>query len=64
MTMTRGWEIREAREVAGVTARSLAKAMGITPEHLSRVENGHRPVTTMLALAASVAIENLIEEGR
>lgn len=57
MAMTEGWEIRKAREVRGMTARGLAKAIGVSPEHLSRVENGHRPVTLMFALAVSNVLE-------
>ena len=55
--MTKGYEIRHAREVRGMKARDLAAAIGISPEHLSRVENGHRPVTVMLALAVAKAME-------
>lgn len=57
MAMAEGWEIRKAREGAGMKAKDLAAALDISPEHLSRVENGHRPVTMMLALAASVTLE-------
>lgn len=56
MAMTQGWEIRAAREAAGVKAKDLAAALDISPEHMSRVENGRKPVTVMLALAVGAAL--------
>jgi transcriptional regulator with XRE-family HTH domain len=36
----RGDEIRFLRKIAGFPARKFANLLGVTPEHLSRVENG------------------------
>lgn len=58
MVMTQGWEIRDAREAVGMKAKDLARAIGITPEHLSRVENGHKPVHTMLSIAVASVLKN------
>jgi putative transcriptional regulator len=37
----RGDEIRFLRKAAALPARKFANLLGITPQHLSRVENGH-----------------------
>jgi len=37
----RGQEIRFLRKYAGLAAQSFAAMLGVRPEHLSRVENGH-----------------------
>lgn len=39
--MLAGDEIRFLRKHAGFPARSFATLIGISPEHLSRIENGH-----------------------
>lgn len=36
-----GQEIRYLRKFAGVAAQDFAALLGVRPEHLSRVENGH-----------------------
>lgn len=36
-----GSEVRFLRKHAGLPARQFARLLGVTPEHLSRVENGH-----------------------
>jgi DNA-binding XRE family transcriptional regulator len=36
-----------------VTARVLADYLGVTPEHLSGVENGNRPASLTLAVKAA-----------
>lgn len=55
--MNTGEQIKQARIGVGMTAKALAAAIGVTPEHLSRVENGRSPVTKMLALAVRVALK-------
>jgi hypothetical protein len=37
----RGDQIRFLRKHAGLPANAFARLVGVTPEHLSRVENGH-----------------------
>jgi transcriptional regulator with XRE-family HTH domain len=37
----RGDEIRFLRKAAALPARKFASLLGITPQHLSRIENGH-----------------------
>jgi transcriptional regulator with XRE-family HTH domain len=39
----RGDQVRFLRKHAGLPARQFANLLGVTPQHLSRVENGHRP---------------------
>jgi transcriptional regulator with XRE-family HTH domain len=39
--LLRGDEIRFLRKHAGLPAQDFAQLIGVTPEHLSRVENGH-----------------------
>jgi len=38
----RGDEIRFLRKAAALPARKFASLLGVTPVHLSRIENGHR----------------------
>ena len=45
----RGEEIRYLRKWAGFPAQKFAALIGVTPEHLSRIENGH---TTALGSAS------------
>ncbi len=59
--MTQGQEIKAARIELGIKAKDLAATLGITPEHLSRVENDHRPVTVMFALAVAEALRKGVE---
>ena len=40
--LLRGDEIRFLRKQAGLAAQDFAQLIGVTPEHLSRVENGHK----------------------
>lgn len=54
--MLNGAEIKQARKDSGIKAKDLAATLGITPEHLSRVENGHSPVTQMFSLAVTAAL--------
>jgi transcriptional regulator with XRE-family HTH domain len=39
--MLKGSEIRFLRKHAGLPAREFAKLVGVSAEHLSRIENGH-----------------------
>ena len=41
-SMLSGEEIRFLRKHAGFPAKKFAALLGVAPEHLSRVENGHR----------------------
>jgi transcriptional regulator with XRE-family HTH domain len=55
----RGDEIRFLRKWAGFPARQFAALVGVSPEHLSRIENGHTdalgPPSDRLARAIAVA---------
>jgi len=54
MDMTFGNLIRKEREKLGMSARSLASKLSITPAYLSDIENGHRA-------APKKHLDNLIE---
>lgn len=44
-----GVSIKEAREKAGLSQRELAKEIGMSPEHLCRVERGRKGVSFSMA---------------
>jgi hypothetical protein len=60
--------VRVYREWRGLTARALAKSAGISPGHLSDVENGRRAasetVLSTLAAALYLAPEDLVPARR
>jgi hypothetical protein len=50
-----GRQMRKERLAHGWTLRELAARTGITFTHLSRIENGHRPPTELMAKACDTA---------
>jgi transcriptional regulator with XRE-family HTH domain len=54
-----GRTVRMIRQVHGVSLRSLARIVGISPSHLSRVEQGQRAVSPDLALRICQALAAL-----
>jgi DNA-binding transcriptional regulator YiaG len=56
-----GKELRYLRKHAGIAAVRFAEQLGIRPEHLSRVENGHREVSNQLDKLARVIVALGIE---
>ncbi len=58
--------IKEYRKKAGLTQLQLAQNIGITREHLSLVENGHKKpsLTTLEKIAKELhtSIKDLIDE--
>lgn len=46
--MLRPEETRFIRSVLGYSAKNFAEFLSISPEHLSRIENGHEPVSKYL----------------
>lgn len=58
-----GEAMRFMRKAVGVKAMDLAALMDMSPEHLSRLENGKKPVDArIMALLGSMALDAL--EGR
>lgn len=51
-------EIREARELLGITQGQLALALGVTRKAVNRWEKGEAPISTVVALA----IRHLLEQ--
>ena len=49
------------RQLLGLTRTQLAERCGLSQSHLTRVENGDRPLTTEIATAVANAIERPIE---
>lgn len=47
-----GEGLKALRRTAGVKAKVLAAKLEISPEHLSRIERGHKPLTRVVELAA------------
>ncbi len=43
----RAYEIREQRELAGITQEELARRLGVTVSTVSRWENGHHIPTSL-----------------
>lgn len=54
-----GAAIRRLRDIAGIRQDALAAAVGISPGHLSRFENGKRDISrpTYDALVQALAVE-------
>lgn len=55
-TPLRGTEIRFLRKELGLSGRAFAERLGMTPEHLSRLETGGRGVTATIDLLVRLAV--------
>ena len=51
-----GPEIRFLRKELGMSGRAFAKQLGMTPEHLSRLETGRRAVSPTTSLLVRLAV--------
>lgn len=49
-----GTRLKRLRKAAGLKAIDLAAAIGVSPEHLSRMECGHKPITRAVELAVAL----------
>jgi transcriptional regulator with XRE-family HTH domain/tetratricopeptide (TPR) repeat protein len=62
-----GLKIREMRLSKGLTARAVAKAAGLSPQSLSRIENGRHDLVlstlTKLLAAMDSSIEEFVEQS-
>ena len=54
-TALRGSEIRFLRKELGLSGKAFAQRLGMTPEHLSRLETGRRDVTSTIDLLVRLA---------
>lgn len=52
----RGNEIRFLRKEIGLSGKALAQRLGMTPEHLSRLETGRRDITSTIDLLVRLAV--------
>ncbi|WP_155859464.1 helix-turn-helix domain-containing protein [Cellulomonas sp. KRMCY2] len=57
--LTLGRQIRHFRAARSMTLDDLGKAVGVTPSHLSLVENGHREprISLLQSIASAVGVE-------
>ena len=55
-TALKGTEIRFLRKELGLTGRAFAQRLGMTPEHLSRLETGGRGITPTIDLLVRLAV--------
>lgn len=55
-TPLRGTEIRFLRKELGLSGRAFAERLGMTPEHLSRLETGGRGITATIDLLVRLAV--------
>lgn len=55
-TALTGSEIRFLRKELPMSGKAFAKQLGMTPEHLSRLETGRREITTTLDLLVRLAV--------
>lgn len=62
-TLLSGEEIRFLRKHEGFPAQKFAVLLGITPEHLSRVENGHTNNLGTSADRLARAIATIVKDG-
>lgn len=66
--LLKGKEIRFLRKYAGLPAQSFARLIRVTPEHLSRIENGHTEAlgkpTDMLVRALTLTAKQGGAEAR
>lgn len=53
--MTLGEHIRDARERAGLSARDLARIVGVVPTYISRIELGRDPTPPTEAVVRRIA---------
>jgi len=59
-----GTELRYLRKEMGVQAKTFAKMLGYTPQHLSRIENGHEGISEQAdKLTRSLFLMRRIEEA-
>ena len=54
--LLRGTEIRFLRKELGLSGRAFAERLGMTPEHLSRLETGGRSITSTIDLLVRLAV--------
>ncbi|MCY3843367.1 MAG: helix-turn-helix domain-containing protein [Acidobacteria bacterium] len=54
--LLRGPEIRFLRKELGLSGRAFAERLGLTPEHLSRLETGGRSITSTIDLLVRLAV--------
>jgi transcriptional regulator with XRE-family HTH domain len=57
-----GAYIREQREKLGITQRDLAKIVGVTNNHISDIENGHRKLSPERYIEMAKALQVEREE--
>ena len=55
-TPLRGREIRFLRKELGLSGRAFAERLGMTPEHVSRLETGGRSITSTIDLLVRLAV--------
>ena len=55
-----GEEVRFLRKHLGWSGRGFARRFGLTPEHVSRIENGHSPIS----VAADRLLRIVVSEGK
>ena len=54
--LLRGTEVRFLRKELGLSGRVFAARLGMTPEHLSRLETGRRSITATIDLLVRLAV--------
>lgn len=52
----RGSELRFLRKEVGLSGKAFARRLGMTPEHLSRLETGARGITSTIDLLVRLAV--------
>jgi putative zinc finger/helix-turn-helix YgiT family protein len=62
-TLLTGEEVRFLRKQAGFPARKFAALLGVSPEHLSRVENGHSATLSRSADRLARAVATAANDG-
>ena len=55
-TALRGTEVRFLRKELGLSGKAFARRLGMTAEHLSRLENGARDITSTINLLVRLAV--------
>lgn len=51
-----GMRLREIRLTLGLTQREMGEILGVTPDHVSRLERGLVPIKKLVANAAEFAL--------